>query len=218
MPGNELKSACLKLIGRYATDNWWPSSSAFEVMIGAVLVQNTRWDNVESALHRLTDAACLEPRPLLSCPLEQLSELIRPAGCQRVKARRLNSLAEWIVTRGGVAHLDTWPTAKLRRALLTVHGIGPETADAILCFAFDRPVFIADQYTRRWMQRMGWIGSSDHGCYEIARSRAEGLLGDETDYKQVHAAIVLHGQSVCRRTPTCPDCLLNKRCQYYIKQ
>jgi endonuclease-3 related protein len=213
MPVDGLRSACLKLTRHYQTDGWWPANSPFEVMVGAVLVQNTRWINVARALVQLTEADCLEPHQIACRPLHELTELIRPAGCQSIKARRLSGLAHWVVTQDGMAALEAWETARLRNALLSVHGIGPETADAILCFAFDRPVFVADQYARRWMQRMGWIESAHHRHYELARSLAERGLRDGADHKRFHAAIVLHGQAVCRRVPDCSNCTIQSGCK-----
>ena len=145
-----LASACNELLRAYPTDGWWPAQTTFEVMAGAVLVQNTRWVNVDRALWRLRAANCLDPSTLVECSLEQLQDLIRPAGCQSVKARRLMNLARWAVGLGTEPERLGLSTSELRMQLLQVNGVGRETADAILSFAFGRPVFVADRYAQRF--------------------------------------------------------------------
>ena len=147
--------------------------------------------------------------------LARLGELIRPAGCQSVKARRLKALADWVNDSGGIRRLTRMSSTQLRKDLLSVHGIGSETADAILCFGFDRPTFIADRYARRWLGRMG-VPHPDaltnyERCRQIIGQHLEGL---ELNLADLHAAIVLHGQSVCGRTPECTACPIRSQCLY----
>jgi len=212
---SELDAICQALVKIYPVDNWWPARSRFEVLVGAVLVQNTRWLNVAAAITELRRAGCLAATTLRSTPLRNLRKLIRSAGCQSVKARRLKALATWVVDMGDVGRLAEMSTEAMREGLLGVHGVGPETADAILCFGFDRRIFIADQYARRWLDRTGLLRPVDLDTYELSRRRVEGLLnGSSVDLGDLHAAIVLHGQAVCRRQPICGDCPIGPQCRY----
>lgn len=209
-----LEAACRKLIDRYDVAGWWPAQTQFEVLVGAVLVQNTRWTNVSAAILKLRRARRLAPRALCAIPALQLQELIRSAGCQRVKTRRLISLAAWVEESGGLASLGSRPTAALRTALLGVHGIGHETADVILAFGFGRRVFVADRYARSWLMRMGFMADAGARRYESCRRAVESALADSAIRLQdLHAAIVLHGQARCGRQPRCPGCLLQAQCR-----
>jgi endonuclease-3 related protein len=207
--------ACARLIECHDVFNWWPAESRFEVLVGAILVQNTRWINVEKAIDRLRDHRCLDPVRLGRTNRDELQGLIRSAGCQSVKAHRLHSLADWVVESGGLEALELFATEDLRSALLKVHGIGEETADAILCFAFARRVFIADQYARTWLSRMGFIPASATRRYTACRDIVAPVLTDSTICMQdLHAAIVMHAQTVCRPDPRCHQCALATLCAY----
>jgi endonuclease-3 related protein len=210
-----LESSCAALVGHYPVAGWWPARSRFEVMVGAVLVQNTRWANVEAGIRNLRGAGHLSPAGISALPPASLIAFIRPAGCQSVKARRLRALAAWVCESGGLRRLASQETDNLRRGLLGVHGVGPETADAILCFAFRRPIFIADQYARRWLGRMGLLSADDSRSYERSRRAIETRLnGSTTRLSDVHAAIVLHGQSICGREPRCASCVVRAQCRF----
>lgn len=182
-------------------------------MVGAVLVQNTRWANVHRAIAALRAQGWLSPEALARVGITRLAEVIRSAGCQRVKARRLHQLAVGIESNGGVTRLARLSTAALRERLLAWHGVGEETADAMLLFAFNRPVFIADGYARRWLSRMGLFESgAGSRAYERCAQFAHGRLGTAVDYQALHAAIVLHGQAHCARHPRCENCCVAKNC------
>lgn len=210
-----LGAACQSLVGAYPVQNWWPSRSRFEVMAGAVLVQNTRWTGVAAVLRALRRERALNPRAIAAMPTGRLVRLIRPAGCQSIKAGRLQSLANWIVRCGGLRRIGKQDTLSLREALLGVHGIGPETADAILCFGFDREVFIADQYARRWLNRMELTFSPHMKSYERCRRDVEVCLdGASLSFSELHAAIVMHGQSVCAAEPACARCPVYAQCAF----
>ena len=210
-----LEAICVRLIEAYTVENWWPADSQFEVLVGAILVQNTRWVNVAKAVDRLREHRCLDPLSLSRTKQTDLQEWIRSAGCQSVKARRLHSLAAWVVESGGLEALELMPTSDLRSALLKVHGIGEETADAILCFGFSRRVFVADQYARTWLSRTGLVPESAARRYASCRDIVEPALTATTICMQgLHAAIVMHAQSVCRREPECDRCVLAKRCSF----
>lgn len=199
-----------RLFDAFGPQHWWPGESAFEVLVGAVLTQNTSWRNVERAIQNLRDADLLEPAVLYAVPVEELEELIRPAGYYRVKAKRLRRLLEFIVDRyGGSLEMmfDADPD-DLRERLLGVHGIGPETADSILLYAGQIPSFVVDAYTHRVFTRHGWIGFD--ADYHQVQEYIEGELPREAAlYNEYHALLVRLGKDYCRKTkPKCPECPL----------
>lgn len=199
-----------RLLHRYGPLGWWPATSPLEVCVGAVLTQNTAWSNVERALRNLRAAGVLgDARAMLAAPEARLSEWIRPAGTFRVKARRLRALLEWIVDRGDgdpAAALRGDPLS-LREDLLSVHGVGRETADSILLYAGGHPVFVVDAYTRRVAGRHGWTDPT--ADYDALRSWFEGRLPREAPlYNQLHAEIVMAGKDHCRPSPRCASCPL----------
>ncbi|MCF7985693.1 MAG: endonuclease [Thiohalocapsa sp.] len=181
-------------------------------MIGAVLTQNTAWTNVERALTRLAERVPLEAQALLSLEHAALADAIRPAGYFNVKACRLQAFCEGFLAHGGVSGLAALDTRTLRATLLALHGIGPETADDILLYAFERPVFVVDAYTRRLFTRLGLLAGSE--SYETVRALFEnGLEADVALFNEYHALIVRHGKDVCRgRKPLCGVCCLAERC------
>ncbi|MFH1922225.1 MAG: endonuclease III domain-containing protein, partial [Planctomycetota bacterium] len=148
-----------RLLAAYGSQHWWPGDSPFEVLVGAVLVQNTAWKNVAKAIDRLKQEGLLEPRVLYDLPTNELEELIRPAGYFRLKARRLRNLLELLVDRygGSLEAMFATELSTLREELLGVNGVGPETADSILLYAGGRPTFVVDTYTLRVLARHGWI-------------------------------------------------------------
>jgi endonuclease-3 related protein len=214
-----LRQICDDLITEYAASDWWPAASPFEVMIGAVLVQNTRWVNVERALARLRDHRALSPAAIAAMTPARLTDMIRSAGCQTVKSRRLIALSRWLIGAGGIMGLRSRRTERLRAELLAVHGIGPETADAILCFALRRPVFIADGYARRLFARLGVLAAGTAADYEDCRAVVQSVLRwPARKHQHLHGAIIRLSQTVCRRTPLCAACGLRQRCAYSRRQ
>ena len=196
---------------RYGPQCWWPGESPFEVVVGAVLTQNTAWTNVERAIDRLKAANLLHPQAILDCPEAVLGERLRPSGYFNVKARRLRNLCAFWLEAGGEAGLEALPTATLRTRLLGVNGIGPETADDMLLYAFQRPVFVVDAYTRRLFQRLHALHGQER--YEQIRAGFEGVLGpDLRTLNEYHALIVRHGKTVCRTRPRCFVCCLAACC------
>lgn len=213
---DRLPALCRQLMAGYQTDNWWPARTRFEVMVGAVLVQNTRWANVRPAIVNLRGAGLLGPDALAKASPQRLTGLIRSAGCQRVKAGRLRHLAQGVVRAGGMRLLARLSTRQLRGTLLRWHGIGEESADAILLYAFQRPVFIGDAYARRWLARTGLF---DAGGGSGAYRRCHEFITDRLDWpadahQSLHAAIVLHGQRVCGPRPACSVCHIRNKCIY----
>lgn len=200
-----------KLFSAYGPRRWWPGDSAFEIMVGAVLTQNTAWINVEKAIANLKRARMLSAKAIIETDPRRLAKLIRPSGYFNVKAKRLRALCRWVVAEGGLRHLARMSTEELRRALLAVHGIGPETADDILLYAFERPVFVIDAYTRRVFMRLGAIEGREP--YETLRRAFEASLGENVPlYNEYHALIVRHGKETCRKRPLCHGCCLVTVC------
>ncbi|NEX20091.1 endonuclease III domain-containing protein [Thiorhodococcus mannitoliphagus] len=199
------------LFGAYGPQHWWPADSPFEVMVGAVLTQNTAWTNVERALQRLRDLDALAPEAILALPMEGLAEALRPAGYFNVKARRLSAFCQHYVASGGFEALSALETAALRRSLLDVNGVGPETADDMLLYAFERPVFVVDAYTRRIFSRLGLLDGDE--VYEAIRKHFESALGPDVPlFNEYHALVVRHGKEVCKTRPNCAECVLRSRC------
>ncbi|MGD2020202.1 MAG: endonuclease [Thiohalocapsa sp.] len=200
------------LLAAHGHQDWWPADTPFEVMLGAVLTQNTAWTNVEKALARLTERIPLTPEALLGLAETELAELLRPVGYFNVKAARLRAFCAALLEAGGEAALAAEDTASLRRRLLAMHGIGPETADDILLYAFGRPVFVVDAYTRRLFVRLGVL--EDGAGYEVIRGLFEQALGPDTAlFNEYHALIVRHAKDICRaRRPRCGDCVLRAQC------
>ncbi len=211
LDGRRLRRVYAALFAAYGQQHWWPADSPFEVMVGAVLTQNTAWINVERALARLTESIALDPAEILALDPAVLAEVLRPVGYFNVKTRRLSVFCAYYLAAGGFAGLDARDTATLRRDLLAVQGIGPETADDMLLYAFERPIFVVDAYTRRLFARLGLI-AGDEGYEQIRRALETALGPDVSLFKEYHALIVRHAKQACRTRPVCPDCLLRENC------
>ncbi|MFD2113483.1 endonuclease III domain-containing protein [Thiorhodococcus fuscus] len=199
------------LLAVYGRQGWWPADTPFEVMVGAVLTQNTAWTNVERALERLAERIDLSAEAILALDAETLADAVRPAGYFNLKARRLRDFCDFYVASGGLDALSRIATDTLRAQLLAVKGIGPETADDMLLYAFDRPVFVVDAYTRRLFSRLGQL-AGDEG-YEGVRAAFEAVLGpDVSVLKEYHALLVRHAKEACRSRPRCSACSLRPDC------
>lgn len=182
-----------RLLDAYGPQHWWPAESAFEVIVGAVLTQNTSWKNVEKAIARLKATGNLDLDHIVALSQDDLAGLIRSSGFFNVKAKRLKNLCGWLQSQGGLDELAGWRTGKLRQSLLEINGIGPETADDILLYAFQRPVFVIDSYTRRLLGKLGLIQGTEH--YETLRQMFESCLPpDHRLYNEYHALIVRHAK------------------------
>src|SRR5713226_10253638 len=200
-----------QLYAAHGPQQWWPADSVFEVMVGAVLTQNTAWTNVEKAIKNLKTARALTPEAIVSTHPRRLVSWLRPSGYFNVKAKRLRALCRWLLEQDGVETLASWPAEDLRQALLSVKGVGAETADDILLYAFHRPVFVIDAYTRRIFARLGYISGKED--YEAIRMLFERALAPEAGlFNEYHALIVLHGKNICRTRPRCENCELADVC------
>ena len=186
---------------------WWPGNSPFEVMVGAILTQNTNWNNVEKAIGNLEERDVLNPTSLLNLEDEELQDLVRPAGYYRQKSARLKRLSQWLMANcdGAVELLEDWPEDELRKELVSIRGIGPETADSIMLYALDRLVFVVDTYTFRYAARHGLI---ERNCtyYDLQHLFQDNLPQDLDLYRDFHAQIVELGKRYCKPTPRCQNC------------
>ena len=204
-----LKPLFQHLFDAYGPQHWWPGETAHEMIIGAMLVQNTNWNNVKRAIDNLREAGLLDPHALVAIPVEELEELLRPAGYFRIKARRLRNLMEWLVDRydGSLERMFQTPLVELRRELLAVNGVGPETADSILLYAGRLPTFVVDTYTHRVLARHGWV-DFDAG-YETIKELFESSLPDDVQlFNEFHALLVRVGKQHCKKQPLCDGCPL----------
>lgn len=191
--------------------NWWPARTPFEVIVGAILTQNTSWTNVERAIANLRRERLLTPLAVERVSFSRLASLIRSSGYFRQKAKKLKAFVRFLRTQycGSLAQMFHTPTLELREKLLAVHGIGPETADSILLYAGHKDVFVVDSYTKRIFSRHGFV--PDDVPYEELRSKIEAALPrDVSRYNEFHALLVQVGKNWCRpRDPRCADCPLH---------
>jgi len=192
---------------------WWPAQTPFEVCLGAILVQNTAWPNVERALAGLRARGLLEPAALASLPQAELAELLRPAGTFNVKARRVRAWLEFLHQDfgGRVENLAGVPLGELRPRLLQVHGLGPESADAILLYAVGHPVFVVDAYTTRIFARLG-LARRQAGYDELQAFITSRLPEDAGLFNDYHAQLVRLAKEHCRVRPRCATCPLEGVC------
>lgn len=198
------------LYDRYGQQHWWPGDSTFEIIVGAILTQNTNWGNVEKAIANLKLANVLEPVALFEIDAARLSELIRPSGYYNIKTKRLKNFMAWLFEDrfcGDLELVAQMSTDVFREELLMIKGIGPETADSILLYAFDKPVFVIDTYTCRVLGRHGLL-EPDSG-YEQVKELLESCLPSDTKlFNEYHALLVKVGKEHCRPKAKCQNCPL----------
>jgi endonuclease-3 related protein len=210
---NDYLSKALKDLG---PQSWWPGETPFEVCVGAILTQNTAWTNVEKAIANLKSRGVLEPRAMDALPPAELAQLIRPAGYFNIKTKRLKNFLKFLIDEydGDLERMKGERTDSLRVKLLAVRGIGPETADSILLYALEKPVFVVDAYTKRVFTRHGVL-SEEAEYHDIQDPFARHLDGDIHTFNEFHALIVHVGKKWCR--PKEPDC---ERCPWkdYLPQ
>ena len=207
---SELNDAYEQLFQAYGPQHWWPGDSPFEIIIGAILTQNTNWKNVERALKQLREAELLSVSSLRKTSVEELAELIRPAGYYRQKAKRLHNFLHFLDERydGSLELLFDNSVDELRMELLSINGIGPETADSIVLYAANMPTFVIDAYTARVFVRHGWIDADAR--YDDLKQYAESQLPQDTQlFNEFHALIVQVGKKHCRKKPDCENCPLS---------
>ncbi len=193
----------------YGPRNWWPGETDFEVMVGAILTQNTSWRNVEKAIQRLKEKGVLNPEGIHRLKKPQLASLIRSSGYYRIKADRLKVFVDFLFEAydGSLGRMRRRRLEGLREKLLCVKGIGPEMADSILLYGLKKPIFVIDAYTRRILSRHGLV--SEKASYEeIQRLFMNYLPGDEKLFNEYHALLVHLGKTLCRNIPRCEICPL----------
>jgi endonuclease-3 related protein len=206
-----------RLLSHYGDPHWWPAETPFEVMVGAVLTQNCAWENVEKAIANLKNAMELTPENLLALSFEHLGELIRPAGFFTRKAAYLKALTEWYGSYGfDRANLQNRPLQKLRQELLSVRGIGKETADSILLYALGYKTFVIDAYTARLCKRIPLPAGDNYDERKLffeTHFKANGGASATEDYNIFHALIVINAKTHCKAKPQCVGCPLAKICE-----
>ena len=205
-----------RLFVEYGEQHWWPGETPFEVMVGAILTQNTAWTNVEKAITALKEADALNPDALRIRPLDELAALIRPSGYFNAKARKLRALGEYLGEYEDDidAVFGSQPLNELREELLGLHGVGPETADSMLLYAGNLPSFVIDAYTMRVLSRLGIIDADERPSYEAVRALFHKALPTDVQlFNEYHALFVAHGKDVCKsRNPLCGECVLLEDC------
>lgn len=210
----KLKRIYHLLFSHFGPQNWWPGDTDFEICLGAILTQNTNWQNVEKAINNLKAERLLKPGPLYDLPLKKLARLIKPSGYFNIKAQRLRNFLEFLVTenRGSLKRVFSGDMEKARKRLLEVKGIGPETADSMLLYAGGFPVFVIDAYTKRAFSRIG-LCAKDVDYHDLQKFFMKNLPPDTGFYNEYHALIVMLGKNYCKPKPVCSACPLNKICE-----
>ena len=205
-----------QLINRYGPQHWWPADEPFEVIVGAILTQSAAWTNVERAIANLKAAKALSPKALRQLSLSEIARLVHPCGYYNAKALKLKSFAYWLGEKynDDLHKLFANATDHLRQQLLSIHGIGQETADSIILYAANQPMFVIDAYTRRIISRIGL--TPDRNSYSAYQSLfMNNLPADVSLFNEYHALLVYLGKKVCRKQPLCQQCCLNDICQFY---
>ena len=200
-----------RLFAFFGPQHWWPGETPFEIMVGAVLTQNTAWTNVEKAITNLKDRGLLTFEAMVTLPHSVLADLIRPCGYFNVKASRLHNLLAMIQSRfgGDLELLAQEELPALRAALLEVKGIGPETADSILLYAANKPTFVIDAYTHRLLSRHGLAPEEEANYDDMQQMFMAELDHDPALFNEYHALIVRTGKEFCKKsTPRCQECPL----------
>ncbi len=198
-----------RLLDHFGPQNWWPGDSPFEIMIGAILTQNTNWQNVAKAITNLKQADLLDPHRLAQLDHQRLAALIKPAGYFNIKAKRLHNFLTWLIDRfdGDVESAKQLDTQSLRIELLAIKGIGPETADSILLYGFQKLIFVVDRYTCRILWRHHLLDEDIDYDY-VQQLFTDALPADLGIYNEYHALLVALGKTCCRPRPQCSACPL----------
>lgn len=193
----------------FGPQHWWPGETPFEVAVGAILTQNTNWGNVEKAINNLKREKVLNAKALYDMPHEKLASLIRPAGYFNIKTKRLKEFLAFLLNhhKGSMEKMKTGDAHTLRHELLNVKGVGPETADSILLYALEKPIFVIDAYTKRVLARHKII-SEDATYHEMQELFHNDLPSDVKLFNEYHALFVMVGKYYCKPKPRCGECPL----------
>ena len=208
-----LKVVYERLLDAYGPQHWWPAEGRFEVMVGAILTQSAAWSNVEKAIDKLKDASKLSPSAIRETPTDELAALVYSSGYYNAKARKLKALASYLGERfdDDIDAMRLHDTSSLRAELLAVHGIGQETADDILLYALDKPLFVIDAYTRRLLCRLG-VADEKQPYAKHQQLFMDELPPNAEIFAEYHALIVSHAKASCRKSPECEGCVLLALC------
>lgn len=206
-----------RLLNYYGPQHWWPADSPFEVIIGAILTQSAAWSNVEKAINNLKAEEMLSSPELRRLSADKLSQLIYPSGYYNAKALKIRSFVDWLAKYydDSLDKLFALDLPMLRRELLSVHGIGEETADSIILYAAQKPIFVIDAYTRRIISRLG-LGPSTNNYTSFQDLFMQNLPHDERLFNEYHALFVRHGKTACKKLPICKGCCLNSLCPFPV--
>lgn len=197
------------LLGSFGKRNWWPGETPLEIIVGAILTQNTSWKNVEKAIKNMKNEGILDVERLYEINPEKLSEIIRPSGFFNIKSKRLKNIINVIYNKHNatIENIETIETYTLRNLLLSINGIGPETADSILLYALNKPVFVVDAYTKRFLKNHN-LYNGDGDYHDIQKFFMDNLQSDVCLFNEFHALIVCLCQIHCRKVPICSGCPL----------
>ncbi|MCK4357991.1 MAG: endonuclease III domain-containing protein [Candidatus Cloacimonetes bacterium] len=206
------------LLKKFGPQHWWPGESKEEIIIGAILTQNTNWKNVEKSIYNLKSNNLIDLSRLDEIDEQKLAEIIHSSGYYKQKAKRLKLVAEFF-KKNPISTLENCSTGELRETLLSVNGIGAETADSILLYAFNRPIFVIDAYTKRifnrlgfWNEKISYKDAQDLFMNNLNPSDGFASGGDVNLFNEYHALLVKLGKDICKKTPLCPQCPLKSVC------
>jgi len=210
-----------KLYEFWGPQNWWPAETKFEMVIGAILAQNISWNSAEKAICNLKRANILSVEGILQTPDEKLAELIKPAGYYNQKAKRLKEFCNFLKREfnSDLEKLFALDILSLRKTLLSQKGIGFETADSIILYGAEKPIFVVDAYTKRLFYRLGLIKSEKASYEEIQNLVMQNLEINTQIFNEFHALIVKHCKNICKSKKTmCKNCCLNSFCIYFSSE
>lgn len=210
MISNLLLEIYQTFLSHYGDLHWWPADTPYEVMVGAILTQNTSWNNVEKVIGQFEDE--LTPERIKNLPLEELQDLIRPAGFYKQKSQYLKTLTEWFLAYDcDVKRIQSLNLSDVRKELLGIHGVGNETADSILLYAFHFPTFVVDAYTMRLFKRYPLVAGKTYA--QVKKLIESQIPADALIYNRFHALIVQNGKDHCKKKALCEGCPLEGSCK-----
>ena len=204
---NDIIKIYNELYSQYGMQNWWPGESQFEIIVGAILTQNTSWNNVSKAIDNLKRHDLMDLESFANADPDLIKKLITPAGFYNIKQKRLTAFINYLIN-----HKDNFnrfyqlPIADIRKELLSINGIGKETADSILLYGFERPIFVIDAYTKRLFSRLGFLWMKKATYDEIQQFFMDNLPLDSKLFNEYHALIVVHCKALCKKKPLCSEC------------
>ena len=208
---NDVMKIYNRLYDVFGPQHWWPAEGAFEVVVGAILTQQAPWKNVEKAINNLKKESALGPSAISKMSLPKLERMIKPAGFYKIKSKRLKKIA---ALYNKIEECKKLPVSEARKHLLKIDGIGPETADSILLYAFNMPTFVVDAYTKRFVKRYGFSKKWKRLDYETIKNFFErNTKYDVKVYNEFHALLVELGKKYCKTKPVCDKCPLNMMCE-----